>query len=157
MMQRRVHDRFSLEKLSEHRIYTMTNASRFDYQWWKAKNRCHSIDAHLNEGARSVSLYVFPIKAANTLIINRNDHIASDLADLQDQQSLTLCWRPFSWRGTERASICFPSKGGQYFDCKLERPYRFWLTLLTWPKIVDALLTLNFRMGQGAWGSLFCA
>ena len=55
-----------------------------------AKNRRRSIDAQFHEGAQSVSLSVFPIKAANTLIIYRNDHITFDLPDVQDQKSLTL-------------------------------------------------------------------
>jgi len=70
----------------------MMDASGVDYQWLKAKNHWRSIDAHFYEGAQSVLLSSFPVKAANTLIIHRNNHIAFDLPDLQDQKSLTLCW-----------------------------------------------------------------
>ena len=155
MMQRRVHDRFSLDKLSKHRVYTMTNASRFDFQWWQAKNCWRSIVSHFHEGARSISRSVFPIQAANKLIITRNDHIASGIPNLQDQKSLMLRWSLCSWRGTDRVAICFPYKGSWYFDYQKEQQYCYWPTRLTRPKIVDALLMLNFRMGQGAWGSLF--
>jgi len=84
-MQQRVHYRFSLETLSEHSIYTITEASCLDYQWWKAKNCWCSIDAHFHEGPRSVSPTFFHMKAANTPKIYRNDRIAFKLPDLQDQ------------------------------------------------------------------------
>jgi len=109
-MQRRVHGHFSLEKLSENRIYTMTNASRFDYQWWMDKNCWRSVDAHFHEGAWSMSLSFFPIEAANTLNIYRNDHIAFDLHYLQDQKSLTLHWRSISERGMECEARSLPMK-----------------------------------------------
>jgi len=65
----------------------MTNALRFDYQQWKAKDRWRSDNAHFQEGPPSVLLSVFPITTTHTLNINRNDYIPSDLRDLEDQKS----------------------------------------------------------------------
>jgi len=106
-MQRRDHEHFSLEKLSEHRIYTITDASLFDYPWWKAKNRWYSIDTHFHDGAGNVALCLFPMKAAKTLIMHSNDQIASELPDLQDQKSLTLHWPSYSEWGRESVALFF--------------------------------------------------
>jgi len=81
MMQGWVHDRFSLEGLWQHRMNTITDASRFDYPWWKAKNCWHSVDAHFHDGAGNVAPSRSQIKAANTLIMHSNDQIASELPD----------------------------------------------------------------------------
>ena len=71
----------------------MTDVSRFDYQCCKAKNVSRSVDAHFHEGVRNVALSLFAMKAANTLIIYRNNHIAFELTDLQDSKSLTHNFR----------------------------------------------------------------
>jgi len=145
-MQRRVHDCFCLEKVSEHRIYTMTHVSRFDYQWWKAKNCWRSVDTHFHEGARSVSLSVFPIEAANTFNIYRNDHIAFDLRDLQDQKLLTLRWRSISEWGSEHKARTFAYKASQYRICEWSQPFAKQITSDARPKIVDTPLTLILRL-----------
>jgi len=142
MMQWRVHDRFSLEKLSEHHIYTMTNASRIDEQWWKVKNCWCSIDAYFHDGARSVSLSCFPIKAANTLIIYRNNHIAYDLPNLQYQKSLTLRWRSISQWGGELEARSFAYSASQYRIYEWSQPFAKQFTDDARPPIVDSLLTL---------------
>jgi len=114
MMQQRVHYRFSLEKLSQHSMNTITDASRFDYRWWKAEILWHSVDAHFHDGARSVSPTFFHINAANKLSTYRNDHIAFELPDLQDQKLLTLCWCSISeWCG-ERDTRSFAYNASQY-------------------------------------------
>jgi len=141
-MKRRVHDRFNLEKLSEHHIYTMTDESCFDYQWWKAQDRWHLIDACSHKGARSVLPSYFPIKAANTLIIDMNNHIAFDLPNLQDQISLRLRSLSISEWGMERdaRSIAFiPSQ------CRIHewsQPIAKQTTNDATPKIVDSPLNL---------------
>jgi len=58
----------------------------------KAKNRGHSIDPHIQNGAVTVSLSLFPIKAANTLIMHNSEQLTFYLPYLQDQKSWTLCW-----------------------------------------------------------------
>jgi len=75
---------------------------------------------------------------------------------MNGQRSLTLRWRPLSWRGMECVPIWIPYKGGQSFDYIEKRQYRCCLARLARPKIVDPPLTLNFRMRQGVWGFLFC-
>jgi len=42
------------------------------------------MDAHFHDGAGSMSLSLFPITAANTLIMYHNNQIAFELPDLQD-------------------------------------------------------------------------
>jgi len=141
-MQRRVHDRFSLEKLSEHRIYTITDALGYHYQWWKVKNHWPSVDAHNHEGALSVSLSGFPIKAANTVIIYKNNHIAFDLPDLQVHKSLTLRWRSISEWGRECGARSFAYKASQYCMYEWSQPIAKQMTNDARPKIVEAPLTL---------------
>jgi len=85
--------------------------------------------------------------AANASIIYNYDNINSELPEIQDLKSLTLHWRSFSGWGSECDAILFAYKGGQYFDYVLPQPYQFFITCCIGPKIVDALLTLIFRMG----------
>ena len=96
MMQGRVHERFGQEKRSKHRIYSITDTSHFDYPRWKAKNRWHSADAHLHDGAGNVPPSLFPLNMANTMNTHRNNQIPSAFPELQDSRSLTLRWRSFS-------------------------------------------------------------
>jgi len=140
-MKQRVHDGLSLEYLSEHRIYTMTDASGFDYQWWQGRHCWRSFEAHFREGAWSVSLSFFPITAANTLIIYRNDHIAFDLPDIQDQKSLTLRWRSISERGREHDPRSFAYIASQYCIYDWSEPIAKQITNDARPEIVDAPLT----------------
>ena len=141
-MQRRVHDHFSLEKLPEHHIFTMTNALRCDIQWWKTKYRWLSVDAHLNEGAQSVSQSFLPITPANTLTIYRNDHIAFHLRNLQDQKLLTLHWHSISESGREGEARSFTYKASQYHIYEWSQLIAKQITNDTRPNIVDAPLTL---------------
>jgi len=50
MMQLRGHDCVSLEQLSKHRIWTMTNTLPIDYPWWNAKHLWRSLDTHFHDG-----------------------------------------------------------------------------------------------------------
>jgi len=120
----------------------MRNTSRFDYQWWKARNHWPSVDAHFDDGARSVSRPFFPIKAANTWIIYRNKHIAFDLPDLQDQKLLTLRWHSISEWGREREALSFASKDNQYHIYEWSQPFAKQSTNDARPKIFDTQLTL---------------
>jgi hypothetical protein len=67
-----------------------------------------------------------------------------------------LCWRSFSWWGREGIDICFAYKGSQKFFYDWLQPIGGVLSQGTWQKIVDALLTLMFMMGQGGYCCLFC-
>jgi len=142
MMQRRVHERLGLEKLSEHHIHTMTDASGFDYQCWNAKNCRRSVDAHFHERARSMSLSLFTIKVANTLIIYTNDHIAFDIPNFQDQKLLTRDWRSISEWGREREANSFCYKTCQYCRYEWSQPIAKQITKNARPKITDTPSTL---------------
>jgi hypothetical protein len=70
------------------------------------------------------------------------------------------CARPrplqFSWSGRERVAFFLVYKGGQYAQYASRWPSLWLITWLTRPKVVEALLTLSFRIGQGAYRFLFC-
>jgi len=69
---------------------------------------------------------------------------------------LTLGWRSFSEWGSDCVTSFFAYKGWQYDDYVYSRPNSIVITLLTWPKFVDTLLTLIFRMEQWPFRFLFC-
>jgi len=141
-MQWRVYDRFRVEKLSAHCMYTIINASHFDYQWWQAKNPWRSLEAHSHEGVWSILLSFFHIKAANTLIIYRNDHIAFELPDLHNQKSLMLCWRSISEWGREREARSFADQASQYHMWEWSLPIATHITNDARPNMVDGPLML---------------
>jgi len=155
-MQRRVHERFSLENLSQHHIYTIPDTSCFDYPWWKAKNDWRSVDALLHHGAGNVPVSLFPIMVASTMLMHSNDQISSGLPDLHDQDSLMLrCHVYWEWCG-DHVALSFANKASQYRIYEWPQPIATQITNNSKPKIVDAPLTLIFRMGQAAYGSLVC-
>ena len=97
----------------------MTDTSPVDCPWWKPKNCWRSVDAHFHVVAWRVSLSLFPIKAANTLIIDRNDHMAFELPDLQDHTLLMLRWRSIPEWGRECVGRSFAIEASQYriYEC----------------------------------------
>ena len=107
-----------------------------------AKNDWRSIEAHFHEGARGVWLSFSPIQSANTLIIYRNDHIAFDLPDLEDQKSLTLRWGSISEWGREREACSCAYKASQDGIYEWSQPIAKQITNDARPKIVDSQLTL---------------
>jgi hypothetical protein len=74
---------------------------------------------------------------------------------MEDQQSLTLRWRSFSWWGREHLTLPFAYEGSQYFIYDYVQPITHKITQDTWQRIVDAPLTLIFIMGQGVCHFLF--
>jgi len=120
------------------------------------KNCSRSVGAHFHDRAGRVLLSVLPIEAAKNSFLT--DYNLSEVwfPRTHDQQSLTLCWRSFSWWGREGIANCFAYQGRHklLYD---------WLQLIggvisqdTWPKIVDALLTLILMIGQGGYCCPFC-
>ena len=75
---------------------------------------------------------------------------------VSSQTLLMLGWRSCSWWGRQRVASSVAYNGGQYpiYDCL--QPIATQITRDARPTIVDALLMLIFRMGQGACCSLFC-
>jgi len=67
-----------------------------------------------------------------------------------------LHWRSFSGLGREHDAIIFALQGSQYLVYEWLQPFAIEVTHHAQPKIVDALLTLIFRMGQWRYGLLFC-
>jgi len=78
------------------------------------------------------------------------------LPRMQNQKLLTLCWWSFLGWGRERAAIIFAPKGGQYLIYGCLQPITSGITQDARPKIIDAPLTVIFRMGQGACCYCFC-
>ena len=107
-------------------------------------------------GAGSVVLTLLAINDANTLIMCIHYQVAFVLPDIQDQKSLTLRWRSFSTWGRERVAFFLPYMGCQNFYYVYSLPKCVFITRLTGPKIVDTLLTLILKMGQGACCILLC-
>jgi len=121
-----------------------------------ANNRWHSVDAHFEDGAGSISLSLLPIKAVNNRFMTMCNLTPPRLPMIHDQQSLTLRWCSFSWWGMEGIAICFAYKGSQKFLYDWICPIGGVIFQDAWPKIIDALLTLIFMMGHGAYCNLFC-
>jgi len=119
-----------------------------NYLTYMTKSGWHSVDAHFQNGAETVSLFVFPIKTANTLILNGRSQISAELPNLQDQKSLTLRWRSFPEWGSDWVAICFANKDCQHVGFALQWPIQHSITLLIRPKIVDAPLTLILMQCQ---------
>jgi len=105
--------------------------------------------------------------------MSNSEWIASQLTYLQCQKSLTLCWHSVDtllmlcWRSVDALlTLIFRCsdndfdhiayKGGQYFDYGY-RPYHSpWIIKDATHKIVDALLTLIFRLWLLSCHCVFC-
>jgi len=85
------------------------------YPRLKTKNCWRSVDAHMQNGAGSVSLFLLRIKAADTSFMNVQIQLPLRLPKVQDQKSSTRRWLSFSGWGRERFSLVFDHKGGRYF------------------------------------------
>jgi len=90
------------------------------------------------------------------MYIVNTGHIALQVTIMEGQQLLTLHWRSFSWWGREYFTFSFAYKGSQYFVYDYVQPIVHKITHETWPRIIDAPLTLIFRMGQGPCYFLLC-
>jgi len=112
------------------------------YHTYMTKIRWRSVDTHFHNGAVTVSLSVFPIKTANTFILNGRSQISTELPYLQDQKSLTLRWRSFSEWDSDRVAICFANKDCEHVGFALQWPIQYSITLLMRPTIIDTPLTL---------------
>jgi hypothetical protein len=62
---------------------------------YMTKNRWRSVDAHFHDGAGSVSLFLLPIEAANTLFMVIDNLSPPRLSKIHDQELLTLRWCSF--------------------------------------------------------------
>ena len=107
----------------------------------EANTDWHSVDAHFEDGAGSVSLSLLPIKAVNNQFMTMCNLSPPRLHMIHDQQSLTFRWRLFSWWGMESIVICFAYNGSQ-------NSFMTQLTLseVSFPRMHDQKqLTLHWR------------
>lgn len=83
------------------------------------------------------------------MYIDSNGHITLWSHILTGQKSLILRWCSFTKWGREHLAFFFAYKGSQYVDYVLQQLNYISITWRTRPIILDALLTLIFRNGQG--------
>jgi len=95
-----------------------------------------------------------PMNIVKMLYCDNHSCIACWLPMMKGQKPLMLRWRSFSWWSRERVPSSFAYEGGQYciYDCL--QPIATPITQHARPNLIDALLTLIFRMWQGACRSL---
>jgi hypothetical protein len=80
---------------------------------YKIKNHWRSVDAHFQNVAVTVSIFLLPIKAAHTLIMDNSEQIGLQLTYLPQIILLTLRWRSVSECGRYRDAVSFAFKGCQ--------------------------------------------
>jgi len=96
------------------------------------------------DGAGTVLHLSVRIKMTDTITINKQYQITAEFPNLDDQQSLTLCWPSCSVWGREGVAFSFACKGGQNSHYVPPLPNHVLNTLHIRPEIVDAALTLIF-------------
>ena len=96
-----------------------------------------------------ISRTYVPIKDATSFFMDVCDQAPLILPKMHDQIALTLRGHSFSWWGREGIAMCFAYKRSQKFLYDWLQPIGGVISQDEWPKIVDALLTLTFMMGQG--------
>jgi len=84
------------------------------------------------------------------------DQVPLILPKMQDQTSLMLWWCWFSRWGRERVAFSFSYNGSQYFIYNCLQSITTQITKGARPNTADALLTLIFKMGQGACHNHCC-
>jgi len=72
------------------------------------------------------------MKAAKTFFIDVYDHLPPRFHKIQDQKSLSLCWRLLSRWGRESVGLCFAYTVGQYVYYRLQ-----WLIHILKPDLQD--------------------
>ena len=106
-------------------------------------------------GCRGNIACYLPIKAADSRYIDFCDHSTIRLPKMQDQQSLTLRWGSFSECGRECVTFSSAYKCSLYLIYEHLHPIATQITQDARLKIIDLLLTLVFRMGQGVFIACF--
>jgi len=108
-----------------------------------------------HHGAARVLHSVLPIKATKNFFITGYSLWEVWFPMTHDQKLLPLHWRSFSWWGREGIAICFGYKDWQRYVYDWVWPIGGVISQDTWPKIVDAPLTLIFMMVQRWYYYLF--
>jgi len=68
---------------------------------------------------------------------------------IEGPRSLTFHWCTYSWWGRERLAWFFAYEVWLHFHDVYSIPNHIVISWLTGPKIIEALLTIIFKMGQG--------
>jgi len=147
MRQGAFHFLFGLSRQPILRLWLYTTCHSSDYPRYMTNNLWHSIDAHCHDGARRVLQSVSPIKVAENSFMTNCHLFVVWLPMTYDQKPFALCRRSSSRGSREGIAICFAYNGGEQFLYDWLQPIGSVITLDTWPKIVDALLTLISKMG----------
>jgi len=90
------------------------------------------------------SLTLLPIQAAHTSIMGYCHHTTLPICKMPDHKPFTVHWCSFSEHGSNCVTLCLAYKGCQYVDYAQQWANHCPITLLTIPKIDDALLTLIY-------------
>jgi len=104
------------KKQSKWCTWTITATTSSDWPSCNTTNRWCSIDAHLQDGAGSISLPLFLIMAANISFMAVCNILPTRLPKIHDQQSLMLCWRSFRGWGSEHVWDHVDHSGSQYIE-----------------------------------------
>jgi len=137
-------------------LWMSANNHHLDIPRCTARNHWRSFNTHFQNGAMTVSLSLLPIKAAVTFIMPNHYQITYILPYLKDQKSLMLRWHSFPWWGKEDVTHCFAWSGHQNIVSELVPQISTLITHDAKPKVVDARLTLIFRIGQWPCRFPFC-
>jgi len=147
---------FSLQMWSIVPLWAQVSAQCLDYPICKTNNCWRTIDVYFHDGVTQLSWTVSNEKAPRTSYMNFCHNATLRLAKMQDQQSLTLHSRSLSGWGREHLSNVFAPKGGQFLIYGCFQPIASWITHDARLKIIDARLTLIFRIEQRVCCFCFC-
>jgi len=114
------------------------------------------VDSHFYDGVMHMSCTVSDKQAARTSYMNYCHNMTHILAKMHYQKLLILYWYSLPGWGREHVDIVFAHIGGWYLIYGCLQPIASQITQDTWPKIVDALLTLICRMGQRVYCCYCC-
>jgi len=126
------------------------------YVWDISTASSQTVTTYFSEWATTKCSWLFwPTTLAKTTYIDNTDYIALWSTMMQGEQSLTFCWCLFSRWGREHVTLSFSNTRSQYvvYDCL--QPVATYITQETWPMIVDAPVTLIFKMMQGGYCNPF--
>jgi len=105
----------------------------------------------VQEAVAGTSLAYLPREAANSTLIEVCNHAPLRLRKMRDLKSLTLSSRWFARWGRVRVASSSAYKRGQYLHYDYQQSMPALIRQDARPKIIDTLLTLISRMGQGAF------
>jgi len=118
-------------------------------------NHWPSVDSHLQNGTGSVSLSSLPIKAAYTSLMTVCNRSPLRLTMMHGQTSLMIRWCSFWEWGRECVTFSCDYQCGLYLIYEYLHSIATQITQDSRPTIIDTVLTLIFKTGQGVCLSVF--